>query len=173
MTAEQKAATATFVRQRKNELEELASLKVVPPNLVFDGELTLRLGARRIVLHDWGKANSPHDVTAYLPDDRLLFTGDILVQDPFPYVGGSWPVQWIEVLRQVEAMPLGTIVPGHGPVMHDFTYMRQVRALLEAATSRVTAMAREGKTLDQIQDGLRLDDVPGGYSDLEGRQGRW
>ncbi len=159
LTAEQKAATATFVRQRKNELEELASLKVVPPNLVFDGELTLRLGARRIVLHDWGKANSPHDVTAYLPDDRLLFTGDILVQDPFPYVGGSWPVQWIEVLRQVEAMPLGTIVPGHGPVMHDFTYMRQVRALLEAATSRVTAMAREGKTLDQIQDGLRLDDV--------------
>ena len=77
-------------------------LKVVPPNLVFDRELTLWLGRRRVELRAQGRANSPNDVTIYLPDDRVLFTGDILVQDPLPYVGhvvagamgGGAPAGW-------------------------------------------------------------------------------
>ncbi len=159
LTAEDRRRKETYARQRKGELDELASLKVVTPNLVFDNELTLRLGNRTLVLHDWGRANSPHDVTLFLPDDRILFAGDILVQSPFPFVGASNPVPWIEVLRRIEAMPVATLVPGHGPVMHDHTYTRQVRVLLEAATSRVTALALKGKTLDQVQDSLTLDDV--------------
>jgi hypothetical protein len=43
--------------------------------------------------------------------------------------------------------------------MHDHSYTRQVRELLEEATSRVAAMAREGKTLDQIQSTLTLEDI--------------
>jgi glyoxylase-like metal-dependent hydrolase (beta-lactamase superfamily II) len=147
------------VSQRKAELDELASLKVITPNLVFDRELTLELGGRRIELRDRGRANSPHDVTIYLPDVRVLFSGDILVQSPLPYVGASWPVPWIGVLRELETIPVNALVPGHGPVMHDHSYTRQVRELLEAATSRVAAMAREGKTLDLIQSTLTLEDI--------------
>jgi hypothetical protein len=51
------------------------------------------------------------------------------------------------------------VVPGHGPVMRDWGYLRQVRRLLEAATSRTAAMALQGRTLDQIQDSLSLADV--------------
>jgi hypothetical protein len=63
------------------------------------------------------------------------------------------------VLRQLEAVPMRAVVPGHGPVMRDWTYVRQVRRLLEAATSRTAAMALEGRTLEQIQDSLSLDDL--------------
>ena len=148
------------VRRRKGELEELASLRVVRPDLVFDGQLTLELGnGRSVVLQDRGRANSPHDVTIYLPAERVLFTGDILVQSPLPYSGASWPVPWIEVLRQIEAMPVTAVVPGHGPVRRDPAYTRQVRALQEAVTSRVDSMARTGMTLDQIQAAILLDDI--------------
>ena len=58
LSADSLKKKATYARQRKNELEELASLKMVEPNLVFDDELTLRMGSRTIVLHDWGRANS-------------------------------------------------------------------------------------------------------------------
>jgi len=150
------------VRQRRAELEELASLDVVPPNLVLDRELTLTLGRRRIELRDWGRANSPHDVTVYLPDERVLFTGDVLVQAPVPYLGASWPVPWIDVLRQLEAIPVAALVPGHGPVMRDHAYTRQVRGLLEAATARVDTLARRGWTLEQIQDSVLLEDVRAG-----------
>jgi glyoxylase-like metal-dependent hydrolase (beta-lactamase superfamily II) len=159
LTADDKRQRVRAAAQRKSELEELASLRVVAPTLVFDDQLTLWLGGHRIELRDRGRANSPHDVTIYLPEDSVLFTGDIVVQGPTPYVGASWPVPWIEVLRQLETMPMAAVVPGHGPVMRDWGYVRQVRRLLEAATSRTAAMALQGRTLDQIQDSLGLDDI--------------
>jgi cyclase len=145
--------------RRERELDELAALRIITPDLVFDGALTLPLGNRRLELRDMGRANSPHDVIAYLPDERILFTGDIVVQSPLPYPFGSFPVPWIEVLRTIEAMPTAALVPGHGPVMRDHRYTAQVRALLEAATSRVADLVREGKTLEQVQNTIDLTDV--------------
>ena len=63
------------------------------------------------------------------------------------------------MLKDVEAVPAAALVPGHGPVLRDQSYVRQVRALLEATTTRVAALALEGKTLNQIQDTLDLDDI--------------
>jgi glyoxylase-like metal-dependent hydrolase (beta-lactamase superfamily II) len=89
----------------------------------------------------------------------VLFTGDILVQSPLPYSGASWPVPWIDVLRRLETIPVEAVVPGHGPVLRDHDYTRQVRALMEAVTSRVDSLARRGLTLDRIQAVIDLDDV--------------
>lgn len=154
---------ARVIRQRKGELEELAALTVVRPDMVFDRTLTIPLGRRRIELVNRGHANSPADVTVYLPEERVLFTGDILVQDPLPYPFGAWPVPWIGVLRDLEALPVAALVPGHGPVMRDHAYTRKVRQLMEAVTSRVDSMARRGMPLDQVQDSMSLEDVRRGY----------
>ena len=159
LTADEKRHHQKAIGQRKSELAELASLQVVPPNLAFEGALTLWLGGRRIELQDRGRANSPHDVTIYVPQDSVLFTGDIVVQSPLPYVGSSWPVPWIEVLQRLEAVPIKAMVPGHGPVMRDFDYVGHVRAMLQTATARVEAMALRGRTLEQVQDSVTLDDV--------------
>jgi cyclase len=158
-SAEEKRHLETVIGQRSNELEELAKVRVVVADQVFDRSLTLRLGKRRVELVDRGRANSPHDVTVYLPDERVLFTGDILVQSPLPYTGMSWPVPWIEVLGELEKVPVAALVPGHGPVMRDHTYTRQVRELLQSVTSRVAALARQGTPVEQIQDSLGFEDV--------------
>jgi cyclase len=150
---------ASFAERRNSELLELASLTVVTPNVTFDREFSLVMGGRRIELRDVGRANSPHDVTIYLPDERILFAGDVLVQAPLPFTGASWPVQWASVLRDIESVPVVALVPGHGPVMHDHTYTRQVRALMEAVTSRVASLARRGRTLDQVQAEIDLEDL--------------
>jgi cyclase len=155
-SAEERRRMETVIRQRKNEMEELAKVRVVVADQVFDRAMTLRLGQRRIELVDRGRANSPHDVTVYLPDERVLFTGDIVVQSPLPYTGMSWPLPWIEVLKDLEKVPVAALVPGHGPVMRDHTYTRQVRELLQAVTSQVAAMARQGKPVEEIQDSLDL-----------------
>lgn len=162
-TARARDSLARVIRQRKGELEELGTLTVVRPDLVFDREMTLRFGRRRIQLVNRGPANSPADVTIYLPDDRVLFTGDILVQDPLPYPFGAWPVPWIGVLRDLEALPVAAVVPGHGPVYRDHGYTRTVRRLMEAVTTRADSMARRGMPLDQVQDSMRLDDVRRAY----------
>lgn len=159
LTADERAQRGDVIARRENELNELASVQIVAPNRVFDGELRLDFESTRIEIKDWGPANSPHDVTFWLPRQRILFTGDILVQSPLPYSGASWPVHWAPVLREIEQMPIDYIVPGHGPVMRDHSYTRAVRVLLETVLERVEALVRQGRTLAQVQDELNLDDV--------------
>jgi cyclase len=158
-TAEEKERLKTVIRQRTNELNELAKVRIVVADQVFDGAMTLRLGKRRVELVDHGKANSPHDVSVYLPAERILFTGDILVQSPLPYTGMSWPVPWIDVLQRLEAVPVSAVLPGHGPVFRDHRYTRQVRELLQAVTAGVAAMARDGRPVEFIQDSLGLEEI--------------
>jgi glyoxylase-like metal-dependent hydrolase (beta-lactamase superfamily II) len=159
LTPEERTMHQGHIRQRRAELEELKMLKVVTPDLLFDGVLTLPLGRRVLELRDRGKANSPHDVTIWLPQDRVLFSGDILVEDPYPYTGASWPVPWAGVLRDLEAIPIAVLVPGHGPVMRDHRYTQLVREMMEAVTARVDSAARRGFTLEQVQDSVTLEDL--------------
>lgn len=159
LAAERRRALAADVAHRKGELEELAHLQVVTPNLTFADALTLTLGGRRVELRNWGRGNSPEDVTVYVPDAQVLFTGDLLVQSPLPYPFASWPVSWVGVLQALDAHPATTLVPGHGPALRDRAYLRQVRALLEASNARVEEKVRAGHTLEQIQEEVTLDDV--------------
>lgn len=156
---EERTRRARVIALRQNELSELAAVQIVTPERVFDRELRLNFEGTRIDIKDWGPANSPHDVTFWLPRERILFTGDIVVQSPLPYSGASWPVHWVGVLRQIENFPLGQMVPGHGPVMRDHTYTQAVRRLLETTLERVEALVRNGRSLQQVQEELNLDDV--------------
>jgi|CXWL01.1.fsa_nt_gi glyoxylase-like metal-dependent hydrolase (beta-lactamase superfamily II) len=159
LTAPERAERADIIARRQGEIRELSELRIVTPERVFDGQLNLNFEGTRIEIRDWGPANSPHDVTIWLPRQRVLFTGDILVQSPLPYTGASWPVQWARVLREIEHYPVDYLVPGHGPVMRDHAYTAAVRLLMETTLTRVEAMVREGRNLQQVQDGLNLDDV--------------
>ncbi|HYG02833.1 MAG TPA: MBL fold metallo-hydrolase [Chryseosolibacter sp.] len=164
-TDEEKGSMDTIIMWRKNELSELEGLTVVPPNQVFDAELKIDLGKRQIVLKNMGPANSPNDVAIFLPKEKILFTGDILVQGPRPYTSNCWPIPWINVLKQLEAQPVNAIVPGHGPVLPDHQYTRQMRGLLEATKLRVEAMIEKGMTLEQIQSTINMDDQHKGVWD--------
>ncbi len=175
LTPDERTMRQGHIRQRRAELEELKSLKVVTPDLLFDGVLTLPLGRRVLEVRDRGKANSPHDVTIWLPQDRVLFSGDILVEDPYPYTGASWPVPWARVLRDLEAIPVAALVPGHGPVMRDHSYTRLVREMMEAVTARVDSAARRGFTLEQAQDSVTLEDLRTRFpvDDAEAHRDEW
>ena len=158
ITAAERADLQKRVPQRQKEMEELANLQVVTSNRVFDDSLTLDIGGRIVQLRNHGRANSPDDISIYLPAEQILFTGDILVQAPVPYTFGVYPLEWIEVMRDLEALPVTAVVPGHGPVFEDHTYTRQVRELFEAAVAAVRPLVLQGRTVDQIQAAVKLED---------------
>lgn len=147
-----------IVTNLRFELVDIANVQVAPPTLLFDGELDLDLGKRRVTLHNWGRANSPADVTAYVPDQQVLFTGDIMVY-PVPFTGASYPTLWIDVLRQLEQLPIKSMVPGHGIVQHDHAYTRLLRTLMETATWRMDSMLRTGATRDSAQKILNVEEL--------------
>jgi glyoxylase-like metal-dependent hydrolase (beta-lactamase superfamily II) len=140
-----------LIAQRKNELYELSNLKVVRANKLFDKEMRVQLGGREVIIKDWGKANSVHDITYFLPSEKILFAGDIIVQAPIPYTFESWPITWIKTLEQIEKMPLKMIVPGHGPVLNDFSYTKLLREFFASAISKAEKALAEGLTLNQLK----------------------
>ena len=160
--------TPEAAEKRRSELEELQALEVVKPTLLFDGRLSLDFEGTPIEIVDHGRANSPNDATIWLPRERVLFAGDILVRSPLPYVGASWPVHWAPVLRDLEALPAAAIVLGHGPVQPDHGYTRAMRELLETTLERVESLVRKGRSLAEVQDELNLDDVRARVPDWNG-----
>ena len=140
-----------IIEQRKNELKELSGLKVVTPNKLFDKEIKIELGKRTVVIKDWGKANSVHDVTYYLPTEKILFAGDIIVQIPIPFTFESWPTSWLTTIEQIEKLPLNMIVPGHGPVLNDLSYTKLLREFFGAAITKVQKALADGLTLNQLK----------------------
>ena len=158
LTPDERTMHQGHIRQRRAELEDPTAegQRKLAVEEEIRGDHLERL--ELLELRDRGKANSPHDVTIWLPRDRVLFSGDILVEDPYPYTGASWPVPWAGVLRDLEAIPVAVLVPGHGPVMRDHRYTRLVREMMEAVTARVDSVARRGFTLEQVQDSVTLED---------------
>lgn len=161
-TAEEITKRKRSIAMRKNEMQELKDLKVIKPDKTFDNELTIQLGKRTVILKDHICANSPHDVTFYLPDEKILFAGDIIVQTPLPYVGASWPVTWIDALKKIENTPVTFLIPGHGPALRDHSYTNHLRTFFESINSKVELFIREGLTLDEIQSRIDMSDFNSG-----------
>ncbi|MEP6733117.1 MAG: MBL fold metallo-hydrolase [bacterium] len=151
LTAAGKAALEKNIRERRVELEDLSSMRVIVPNVAVPHALDVYLGGRRIEIRNRGRAHSPEDITVYAPAERVLFSGDIVVQARFLYVGTAWPTEWTRTLREIEATEIASLVPGHGPVLHDLTYTRATRELYEGVSAQVADMLRQGLTLEQIQ----------------------
>jgi cyclase len=169
LSADERKRLGAILANLRFELTDIANVEVAPPTMLFDKELDLDLGKRHVVLHDWGRANSPADVTAYVPDAQVLFTGDIMVY-PVPFTGASYPTLWIDVLAQIEQLPVKAMVPGHGIVQHDHSYTRLLRKLMTTATWRMDSMLRAGTGRDSAQKYLNVEDLRGSFVHPDDRE---
>jgi glyoxylase-like metal-dependent hydrolase (beta-lactamase superfamily II) len=119
-------------------------------DVTFESGIDIDLGNRMVRLMHLGRGNTAGDLVAYVPDAKVLITGDILVH-PVPYSYGSYLSEWSVVLGKLERMDADVIVPGHGPVMHDKTYMRQVRELLDSVVAEVKRVWKPGMSGDDVR----------------------
>jgi len=119
------------------------------PTSTFDGELELRVGDRRVQLIEVGPAHTRGDVIVVLPDDSVVFTGDILFAGGHPIVWAGPVGNWVRALDRILAMDVDTVVPGHGPVTDEaavaeladyFRYLtEEARVRFEAGLSPLEA----------------------------------
>jgi cyclase len=124
-------------------------------DIAFDERLTLRLGDRDVQVLYLGRANTAGDAIVYVPDAKVVATGDVLVH-PFPFATQSYIHEWAAVLRRIEAMDANVIIPGHGPVMRDKEYLRRVAELMESIDTQVRAAWRPGMALEDLRTRVDL-----------------
>ena len=152
LTAEERSALAARWERTRTELLPLfRTVELVPPTLLVSDRLTLRRGEREIEIRFLGEANTRGDLVVYLPRERILATGDLVVK-PYPFLGlDDHPQSWVRVLDELESFDVAVLLPGHGEVERDFTYVRRVKALFAALVAQVESLHASGAGLDEAQ----------------------
>lgn len=122
-----------------NELKEsLPTLELVLPNQTFNNEITLQGTKRSAKLFTLGGGHSFCDVMLYIPDEKVIFMGDLLFVNCHPtFFEESDPVKWSNILKKVERLDIDVAVPGHGPtgtkenISKIFNYISELTSIAE------------------------------------------
>ena len=133
---------------------DFAGIELTPPDHVIDGDLSLDLDGRRVEVRYVGPAHTAGDLIVHLPDDGVVFMGDVLFNRCTP-IGweGSYEA-WIGALATVESLAPAVVVPGHGPrsgvegVTEMREYLEYVRAESVAAAARGVAPLDAAKGIE-------------------------
>jgi len=86
------------------------------PTKVFSGELDIAVGDKTVKLIEVGPAHTHGDVLAYVPDDGVVYTGDILFVDGTPIMWAGPVRNWIDACNSIIDWAPDVVVPGHGPI---------------------------------------------------------
>ena len=134
---------------------ELKQTPKAPPTVTFDRQMTFNLGGRKVEISFLGRGNTGGDAVIYVPDAKVLMTGDFLVA-PTPFAIGSFIDEWIVTMKALAAIDATTIVPGHGPVEHDKQYILLVTQALESLSQQAHAAVKQGITQEQFQKSVDM-----------------
>jgi cyclase len=104
------------LRQAEDYLAELKSMQVALPTMTFDHSLVLHRKSRTVEILWLGRAHTDGDVFVYLPNERVIATGDAL-HGWTPFMADSYPYDWIQTLDAVEKLDFQHVIGGHGDVM--------------------------------------------------------
>jgi glyoxylase-like metal-dependent hydrolase (beta-lactamase superfamily II) len=125
-------------------LPDMRSTRYVAPDTAVDKEMRIDLGGVTAVVRHVGTGNTEGDLIVWVEEDRVVATGDMVVA-PSPYAIGSAGLdEWVETLGDIRKLGALAYVPGHGPVMRDDAYIRDLEALLSSTRSQLAAMKAKG-----------------------------
>jgi len=112
----QKEQLRANLLQAEAYLAELKSVHVTLPSVTFDHSLILHRPSKTVEVLWLGNAHTNGDVFVYLPREKVLVTGDAL-HGWTPYMGDSYPFDWIQTLDAAEKLDFDQVIGGHGDVM--------------------------------------------------------
>jgi cyclase len=129
-----------------------------PTKTIANDETTTIDGVRVRLLH-WAPAHTSGDLIAYFPDQKVVFTGDVIVTDfPLsatqihPDLGGS-VAGWIETVKKMLELDAETYISGHGDLFTK-SDVRTKLAFIEDKWDRMKSFVAQGKSLDEIKTAL-------------------
>ena len=130
-------------------------LKPWPANLVFRDSIELPDEISPLHVSFLGKANTDGDIVIWAPKQRVLATGDIVV-NPIPYASASYPSSWLEVLDKLKAYDFAFLVPGHGVIQADRRYLERVHAAIADIRDQVAPLAKRGLSLEDVRKAVQF-----------------
>jgi glyoxylase-like metal-dependent hydrolase (beta-lactamase superfamily II) len=126
------------------------------PTMTFGSTMTVWLGRRRVEIRHLGRGHTKGDTIAWLPEERVLFSGDLVEYGAAPYTGDAYLTDWPATLERLRALGAEKLVPGRGEAL---TSAVEVAAGIDGTRDFLTTMfasvrrgVAEGKALKEVFD---------------------
>jgi cyclase len=169
----------TIIAQENNKKEQEAALAArgrgappaghLPTQVVSKNKENVKIDGVKLELLHWAPAHTSGDLVIYLPEQKIVFTGDIIatqLPDPLIHLEKHGSSEgWITTTKGIVALNADTFVPGHGDVQTKAAIQKRL-ADTEAKRAKIKELVAQGKSLDEIR--TAVGDPP----PAQGRGGR-
>ncbi len=122
------------------------------PTLAFEKRMTLWLGKLQVEIMQLGRGHTKGDAVVWLPQEKILFSGDLVEFDATPYTGDAYLTDWPATLDAIAALRPAKLVPGRGAALQT---PAQVKAGLDGTRAFVVEMFESVKRSAAAGNDLR------------------
>ncbi len=136
--------TKNLFKKRPEVQQQFDEIRIVKPELCFTGRLIMQKGGRELHFVHLG-GHTPATSGLYLPDEKILFTGDLVVVDEHPALGQCNSEAWLKKLRWLRRQKYSLTVPGHGPLCN-VEASEPVSEYIRAMRAKVRSQYKSGRT---------------------------
>ncbi len=134
------------------------------PTTTFNDRMTVHLGKRRVDLMHLGRAHTAGDIVIHVPDENVMFTGDIVEDHSACYCGDGHFADWCNTLDAIKAYDVNSIAPGRGGALIGKEAVNRAiestRDFVNSTYAPAARVAAQGGTLKQAWDAVRAECDP-------------
>ncbi len=146
----------------------LKEIRPTPPTTTYQTQMTLFRGDREIRLLFLGRGHTGGDTVVFLPRERIVATGDLIVGSlPFMYMGDGFVNEWPDTMEKVLALDFQTIVPGHGDPFTDRQRVRQYQAYLRDLWTKAGELKKQGVAAEAAAKQIDLTAHKGNFPTIQ------
>ncbi len=147
-------ASLKNLRQRGFTAADIEGTALAYPALSFSDRMEIDLGDQKIQLIYPGSSHSVDSILVYLPDQKVLFTGDILFTNYHAYMADGDLKGWLKALDYILTLDVETIIPGHGPISSKKD-IREMKRYLVAFDKKAKDLCSQSKDEEYIAAALQ------------------
>ena len=164
-----KAAIQERHRVQRDYANAIGEVVPTPPNITLETEMTLfqlaERGSREIRLLHLGRAHTGGDVVIFLPRERVVFTGDMMLPG-LSYMGDGHVDEWPAALEALKSLDFDVFLPGHGPPVRSKDPITNFQAYLTDLWQKTSAMHRRGVDAEQAAEQIDMTNHSDNYGQL-------
>ncbi|MDZ7861340.1 MBL fold metallo-hydrolase [Acidovorax sp.] len=139
------------------------------PTMTFNKKMTLWLGALEVQILQLGRGHTKGDTVAWLPQEKILFSGDLVEFGATPYAGDAYFKDWPQTLDNLAALKPEKLVPGRGAALQTPAQVQEglagTRAFISDLYESVKASAAKGEDLRKVYEAT--------FAKLQPQYGHW
>ena len=135
------------IEMLKNHIEATKEITPLAPNVTMNDRMTLFRGGREIQLLFLGRAHTAGDIAIFLPKERVVFTGDMMLGG-VSWLGDGYVDEWPATLEKLKALDFDIMLPGHGPIITERNRIDFVQAYYRDLWQKARALHDAGVTAE-------------------------